>query len=96
MCYILERRTDELSLFAAIISAAISGEQLSPHISTSQNYKHWVSIEDFKRCIICAENHGAIWLIADTPLPAPLYTQIAVAELSQCKRSKQVQQHLII
>ena len=65
------KEKNNLSLLTAIVSAAISGEQLSPSISTSQNYKNWVSVEDFKRCIICAKNHGCIWLITEIPLPEP-------------------------
>ena len=60
-----------MSLELAIIVAAINGEHLSPKITTSSNYKHWVSVEDWKRCIECADNHGKIWLIAEIPDPEP-------------------------
>lgn len=60
-----------MSLELAIIAAAINGEHLSPKITTSSNYKHWVSVEDWKRCIECADNHGKIWLIAEIPDPEP-------------------------
>ncbi len=60
-----------MSLELAIIVAAIKGEHLSPKITTSSNYKHWVSVEDWKRCIECANNHGKIWLIAEIPDPEP-------------------------
>lgn len=60
-----------MSLELAIVVAAIKGDRLSPQITTSSNYKHWVSIEDWKRCIECADNHGKIWLIAEIPNPEP-------------------------
>lgn len=60
-----------MSLEIAIMTAAINGDVLSPQISASTKYKHWVSIEDLKRCITCAENHGKIWLLSDIPKPEP-------------------------
>ena len=60
-----------MSLELAIVVAAINGDRLSPQITTSSNYKHWVSVEDWKRCIECASNHGKIWLIAEQPYPEP-------------------------
>lgn len=54
---------NKLSLESAIVVAAINGDGLSPQITTSSNYKHWVSVEDWRRCIECANNHGKIWLI---------------------------------
>ena len=60
-----------LSIQAAAASAAIQGEHLSPQITNSSKYKHWVCIEDFKRCLVCASYHGKIWLIAETPIPKP-------------------------
>ncbi|MBQ8868150.1 MAG: phage head morphogenesis protein [Oscillospiraceae bacterium] len=60
-----------MSLLSAIANAATSGNQLSPQITTSLNYKHWVSVEDWKRCFECAKNHGKIWLITETPYSEP-------------------------
>ena len=60
-----------MSLELAIVIAAINGDSLAPQITTSSNYKHWVSIEDWKRCIECANNHGKIWLVAEIPDPEP-------------------------
>ena len=60
-----------MSLDIAIMTAAINGDTLSPKISTSTKYKHWVSVEDLKRCIVCAESHGKIWLISEMPEPNP-------------------------
>ncbi len=56
-----------MSLLNAIIYAEIDGEELSPIIQTSHNYKHWVSFLDLRRCIKCEENHGKIWLISEIP-----------------------------
>lgn len=61
----------KLNLFTAIVTASIDGEQLSPQITTSLNYKHWISVEDWKRCFECAGNHGKIWTVAETPYPEP-------------------------
>ena len=60
-----------MSLLNAIIYAVIDGEELSPRIQTSQNYKHWVSFPDLRRCIKCEENHGEIWLISEIPETKP-------------------------
>lgn len=37
----------------------------------SQHYKHWLSIEDARRCIRCEEMHGQIYEIGEIPNPAP-------------------------
>jgi len=60
-----------LSLLLAILNATGRGETLSPQITTSQNFKHWISVEDFKRCVECKDNHGKIWYISEIPKPAP-------------------------
>ena len=60
-----------MSLTRAIYSAALNGDKLSPKVSTSTNYKHWVSTQDLKRCLECANNHGKIWYISETPSPKP-------------------------
>ncbi len=60
-----------MSLALAIVAAAIKGDRLSPQITTSSNYKHWISVEDWKRCIECANNHRKIWLVAERPYPEP-------------------------
>lgn len=63
-----------MSLETAVLVAAINGDVLWPKIETSTKYKHWVSVEDLKRCIVCANNHGKIWLIAETPdLEPPIH-----------------------
>lgn len=60
-----------MSLEAAIAMAAVNGDTLSPKLSESSNYKHWVSVEDPKRCAPCASNHGKVWLITEIPQPEP-------------------------
>ena len=37
----------------------------------SKNFKHWVSIKDFKRCKPCEEMHGKIYLISEKPSKTP-------------------------
>ncbi len=51
--------------------AASRGEKLSPQITTSSHFKHWISAEDTKRCEECEKNHGKIWYILETPSPNP-------------------------
>ena len=58
-------------LIQATLEALDKGQQLSPKITTSNHYKHWVSIEDPKRCIDCEENHGKVYLISEKPNPKP-------------------------
>jgi len=60
-----------MSLLSAILDATERGETLSPKIATSQNFKHWISTEDLKRCVECKDNHGKIWYISEIPTPAP-------------------------
>ncbi len=60
-----------MSVETAVLIASINGDNLSPKISESSNYKHWVSIEDLKRCIVCASYHGKIWLMAEIPKIEP-------------------------
>ena len=45
-------------LVQATLEASSKGKQLLPKITTSKNYKHWISIEDHRRCIVCKEEHG--------------------------------------
>ena len=33
----------------------------------SKNYKHWISVDDHKRCKPCKDNHGKIFHIDDVP-----------------------------
>ncbi len=44
----------------AIITAASYGKKLSPITSASKKYKHWISIDDPRRCQPCEDNQGKI------------------------------------
>ncbi len=58
-------------LVQATLEVSSKGKQLLPKITTSKNYKHWISIEDHRRCIVCKEEHGKIWPIDAIPIPEP-------------------------
>ncbi len=60
-----------MNLESAIIKAAINGDKLSPEISKSTQYKHWLTIEDWRRCYECATKHGKIFLIDEIVIPKP-------------------------
>ncbi|MBQ2934079.1 MAG: hypothetical protein IJE02_05670 [Clostridia bacterium] len=60
-----------MNLSDIIQSISVWGDTLEPHIKISDTYKHWVSIEDLKRCFICASNHGKIYLKHEQPNPEP-------------------------
>lgn len=60
-----------MSLEIARALAALNGNNLSPKITKSAKYKHWVSVDDKKRCEVCEDNHGKIWPISERPVPAP-------------------------
>ena len=60
-----------MSLIGAILSALLDGNQLAPKIFTSSKYKHWISVEDWRRCLQCKDNHGKIWLVSESPTPNP-------------------------
>ena len=53
------------------LGAISKGQQFTPEIKTSSNFKNWISIEDEKRCIDCEENHGKIYPIEEKPKPKP-------------------------
>lgn len=58
-------------LVQATLEASSKGKQLLPKITKSKKYKHWVSIEDLRRCMVCEEEHGRIWPINAIPMPEP-------------------------
>ena len=60
-----------MSLESAIIIAAVNGDKLSPKLSKSSRYKHWLTVEDLKRCYECATRHGKIFLIDEKVIPEP-------------------------
>ena len=59
-------RGKQMSLEIAVLIAAINGDSLVPRVTESVNYKHWISVEDLRRCLICADCHGKIWPIIET------------------------------
>ena len=58
-------------LVNAVIEAFGKGKKLLPKVTTSKNYKHWISRDDLRRCLICKENHGKIYAVSETPAPMP-------------------------
>ena len=60
-----------MSIHHAILEAAMQGYLWIPKISTSSNYKNWISIKDPRRCVDCKNLHGKIWHIHETPEPEP-------------------------
>lgn len=58
-------------LVKAVLEAFAKGKRLLPKVTTSKNYKHWISREDPRRCKDCEENHGKIYLIGEEPDPKP-------------------------
>lgn len=60
-----------MGLLEEIVASAIRANPFNPKMGTSTNFKHWISVEDLRRCIECARNHGKIWLISETPYPEP-------------------------
>lgn len=64
-------RKIKLSLESAIVIAAIRGDKLSPKLSKSLKYKHWLTIEDWKRCYECTTKHGKVFSIDEVVRPEP-------------------------
>ena len=60
-----------MNLSDIIQSVSVWGDTLEPQIEASKKYKHWVSIEDLKRCYICSTHHGKIYLNYEQPTPEP-------------------------
>lgn len=52
-------------------NSTLPNASFSPQISSSSKYKHWVSVDDFIRCLICATYHGKIWFLSEIPNPEP-------------------------
>lgn len=61
-----------MSIHTAIMEAMEKGYSWQPQLTTSTNYKHWLSQEDFRRCLTCARLHGKIWHIYEEPETKPL------------------------
>ncbi len=60
-----------MDLDALVMTATINGSKWSPQITKSRKYKHWVSIKDYRRCEVCHNYNGKIWLLKETPRPEP-------------------------
>ena len=60
-----------MSLLEEIIRAAFNGVNFSPEVDVSENYQHWISIEDWRRCVECKNLHGKIWRLDEVPNPEP-------------------------
>lgn len=72
-----------MSLEVAIMIAAINGDTLSPQMAISSNYKHWVSVEDLKRCLECSKQTWENLVIAETPYPGSRpHIQIVAVQLN--------------
>ncbi len=54
-----------------IFGAAFNGGSFSPEVDVSKNYKHWISKEDWKRCVECKNLHGKIWPLDEEPEREP-------------------------
>ena len=37
----------------------------------SRKWKHWLTVDDPKRCVLCKEQHGKIYYITEAPNPKP-------------------------
>lgn len=59
-----------MSLIKAVLEAAANGEELAAKLGTSKKYKHWISINDLRKCPECGKNHGKIWLAGDKKIPS--------------------------
>lgn len=63
-----------MGIINAVALAVTSDRHLLPKITTSKHYKHWLTLEDSRRCLKCEKNHGKIWMITETPdLKPPLH-----------------------
>ena len=60
-----------MSLDDMLFLAGFNDEDFSPEVSTSKRFKHWVSLDDEKRCLDCADNHGKIWKMKEPARPKP-------------------------
>ena len=60
-----------MGILESIFSAAFTELKLHPVTGTSTTYKHWISIKDFRRCVLCYTMHGKIWRIEGNAEPSP-------------------------
>ena len=61
-----------MDLQELIMKTVVNGENFSPEVSKSRNYKHWISIPDEKRCVVCKDSHGKVYYAEEIPKPIPL------------------------
>ena len=60
-----------MDLQELIMKTVVNGENFSPEVSKSRNYKHWISIPDEKRCVVCKDSHGKIYYAKEIPKRIP-------------------------
>lgn len=60
-----------MSLLDFIFQAAFNGTGFNPKVDVSNNYKHWMSQKDWRRCVACKDLQGKIWKLDETPNPQP-------------------------
>lgn len=72
-----------MSIHTAIMEAMEKGYIWRPQLTKSAMYKHWLSKEDFRRCVTCENLHGKIWYIHEEPELNPRFTRMGVAKLFQ-------------
>lgn len=61
-----------MSIHEAVMKAVLGGYLWRPQLKRSTNYKHWLSKQDFRRCLACGDMHGKIWGIYEKPEIEPL------------------------
>ena len=54
-----------MDLDSVVFIEAIKGDRLSPQLSNSTRYKHWLTVEDYRRCIECELKHGKVFKIEE-------------------------------
>lgn len=63
-----------MSLLDFVFQIAFNGGKFLPEVDVSENYKHWISHMDWKRCVDCKNLHGKIWRLDEEPeLKPPLH-----------------------
>jgi ribonuclease len=60
-----------LSLLDFVFQIAFNGGKFSPEVDVSENYKHWISQIDWRRCVECKNLHGKIWRLDEEPDSEP-------------------------
>ena len=60
-----------MSLLDFVFQIAFNGGKFSPEVDVSENYKHWISQSDWRRCVECKNLHGKIWRLDEKPDSEP-------------------------